>query len=80
MVAILRDGFTVERNADEVDDIFEVPLAFLMNPANHRRHVFDWDGGHREWLSIPYQDQSRERYIWGATAGMLRNFYRFLSA
>lgn len=80
VVAILRDGFTVERNVDEVDDIFEVPLAFLMNPANHRRHVFDWDGGHREWLSMPYQDQGGERYIWGATAGMLRNFYRFMQA
>lgn len=80
VVAILHDGFTVERNADEVDDIFEVPLAFLMDPANHRRHAVDWDGGRREWLSMPYQDGSIERFIWGATAGMLRNFYRFLSA
>ena len=80
VVAILHEGFTVERNADEVDEIFEVPLAFLMNPANHRRHAVDWDGCRREWLSMPYQDGSHERYIWGATAGMLRNFYRFLSA
>jgi len=80
VVAILHDGFTVERNADEVDEIFEVPLAFLMNPANHRRHAVDWDGSRREWLSMPYQDGSHERFIWGATAGMLRNFYRFLSA
>jgi len=80
VVALLREGFTVARNAGEVDEIFEVPLAFLMNPANHRRHAVDWDGARREWLSMPYQDGANERYIWGATAGMLRNFYRFLSA
>jgi hypothetical protein len=34
----------------------------------------------REWLSMPYQDGAHERYVWGATAGMLRNLYRFLSA
>jgi hypothetical protein len=51
-----------------------------MNPANHHRHAFEWAGVRREWLSMPYQDQAVERFIWGATAGMLRNFYRFLSA
>ena len=69
---------------DEVADVFEVPLAFLMNPANHRRHAFDWEGVRREWFSMPYHEkgdgQVRERFIWGATAGMLRNFYRFLLA
>ena len=80
VVALLRSGFSVARNADEVDEIFEVPLAFLMNPANHRRHAIDWQGQRREWLSMPYHDGIAERYIWGATAGMLRNFYRFLSA
>ncbi len=80
VVAILRDGFAVTRNADEVDEIFEVPLSFLMDPANHRRHAVDWDGMRREWLSMPFQDGVNERFIWGATAGMLRNFYRFLSA
>lgn len=80
VVALVRSGFSVSRNADEVDDIFEVPLAFLMNPANHRRHAVDWQGKRREWLSMPYHDGIAERFIWGATAGMLRNFYRFLSA
>lgn len=80
VVALVRDGFTLVRNAGEVDDVFEVPLEFLMNPANHRRHVFEWQGMRREWLSMPYQDGHAERFIWGATAGMLRNFYRFLSA
>lgn len=76
VVALLTPGFVITPNADEVADVFEVPLAFLMNPANHRRHVIDAGGFKREWLSMPYED----RFIWGATAGMLRNLYRFLSA
>lgn len=80
VVALLREGFSFQRNPHEVDDIFEVPLAFLMNPANHRHHVMDLQGMRREWLSMPYQQGATERFIWGATAGMLRNFYRFLSA
>ena len=67
-------------NPDEVDDVFEVPLSFLMNPLHHRRHAFDFEGVVREWYSMPYQDGDQERFIWGATAGMLRNFYRLLSA
>jgi 8-oxo-dGTP pyrophosphatase MutT (NUDIX family) len=80
VVALVRPGFTLRPNPDEVADAFEVPLAFLMNPANHRHHSFEWDGVRREWLSMPYQDHGHERFIWGATAGMLRNLYRFLSA
>ena len=80
VVALVRDGFTFQRNVHEVDDIFEVPLAYLMNPANHRHHVVDIQGTSREWMSMPYQQGATERYIWGATASMLRNFYRFLSA
>ena len=66
-------------NAFEVADAFEVPLDFLMNPAHHRRHAIDWPGVRREWFSMPYMDGATERFVWGATAGMLRNFYRFLS-
>jgi len=80
VVGLLRSGFSFVRNPHEVDEIFEVPLAFLMNPANHRRHAFEWNGVQREWLSMPYHDGIAERYVWGATAGMLRNFYRFLVA
>ena len=88
VVALVSPGFVLQPNPDEVADVFEVPLAFLMNPANHRRHAIDFDGITREWLSMPYLDQTvrgedgqvAERYIWGATAGMLRNLYRFLSA
>ncbi len=58
-----------------------MPLAFLMDPANHRRHAFvGEDLKSREWFSMPYQDGADERFVWGATAGMLRNLYRFLSA
>jgi hypothetical protein len=70
----------LQPNAGEVADVFEVPLQFLMNPANHRHHRVYWQGAERDWLSMPYQDAQTERFIWGATAGILRNFYRFLSA
>lgn len=80
VVALISPGFTLKANPYEVADIFEVPLAFLMNPAHHRHHQVDWQGVQRQWLSMPYQDDLTERFIWGATAGMLRNFYRFLRA
>lgn len=81
VVALVHDGFSVAPNPQEVDDVFEVPLEFLMNPANHRRHSWEPEPGvRREWFSMPYHDGASERFIWGATAGMLRNFYRFLSA
>ncbi|MDP2819974.1 MAG: CoA pyrophosphatase [Polaromonas sp.] len=85
VVALVQPGFTLQPNPSEVADIFEVPLHYLMNPANHQRHEFEFDGAIRQWLSMPYtgpvdSSGSKERYIWGATAGMLRNLYRFLSA
>ena len=80
VVALVRPGFVLRPNPHEVDDVFEVPLDFLMDPANHMRQGFEWGGVMREWYAIPYQDGERERFIWGATAGMLRNFYRMLSA
>jgi 8-oxo-dGTP pyrophosphatase MutT (NUDIX family) len=80
VVALVRPELSLVPNPNEVADIFEVPLAFLMNPANHRHHQVHWQGVHREWLSMPYQDGLTERFIWGATAGMLRNLYRFLLA
>lgn len=84
VVALVDPGFVLQINQDEVAHVFEVPLAFLMNPAHHQEHVFDWQGTQRRWFSMPYQDplapERPEHFIWGATAGMLRNFYRFLSA
>jgi 8-oxo-dGTP pyrophosphatase MutT (NUDIX family) len=80
VVALVRPDYRLQINPDEVDDAFEVPLDFLMNPANHHRHAIEWEGTRREWFSMPYLDGDKERFVWGATAGMLRNFYRFLAA
>lgn len=80
VVALVRPGFTLQPNPHEVDDVFEVPLDFLMDPAHHRRHAYEWDGVVREWYSMPYRDGTQERFIWGATAGMLRNFFHLLRA
>jgi 8-oxo-dGTP pyrophosphatase MutT (NUDIX family) len=80
VVALVSTGFSLSPNANEVADVFEVPLEFLMNPSHHRHHRVAHEGAWREWLSMPYQDEDTERFIWGATAGMLRNFYRLLAA
>jgi 8-oxo-dGTP pyrophosphatase MutT (NUDIX family) len=80
VVALVEPGFVLVPNVHEVADSFEVPLAFLMDPANHRHHDIDGEGVRREWLSMPFQDGVRQRFIWGATAGMLRNLYGFLAA
>ena len=80
VVALISPGHVLELNAHEVADAFEVPLAFLMNPAHHRRHRVDVLGHPRDFFSMPYMDGTTERFIWGATASILRNFYRFLSA
>ena len=80
VVALVRPDFVLAPNPDEVADVFEVPLDFLLNPAHHERHALEWQGLRREWFAMPYQDGARQRYIWGATAAMLRNFYRFMLA
>ena len=80
VVALISPAMTLQLNTQEVSDAFEVPLAFLMNPAHHRWHRHEFEGVRREWLSMPYQDGTQQRFVWGATAGMLRNFYRFLMA
>ena len=85
IVALVRPGFAVTPDPFEVADVFEVPLSFLMNPANHRRHAIEVNGAQREFLSMPWdgvddQGQPRRYFIWGATAAMLRNLYRFLAA
>lgn len=82
VVALVQPGFDLHLDPGEVAEVFEVPLQFLMTPAHHRRHVFVYDGGQRQFLSMPWSGQAGERddFIWGATAAILRNFYRFLSA
>lgn len=69
----------------EVAEVFEVPIAWLMDPSHHQRHAVEMNGVRREFLSIPWQTRDaggleRRYFIWGATAAMLRNLYRFLSA
>lgn len=80
VVALVQPDAPLHPNPYEVADVFEVPLRFLLDPAHHQRHRLHWQGLEREWFSMPYLDGGRERYIWGATAGMLRNFYRFMAA
>jgi 8-oxo-dGTP pyrophosphatase MutT (NUDIX family) len=70
-VARVAPGFELTPNPREVEDVFEVPLAFLMEPVNHQRHRREWKGLQRTFYAMPYGD----RYIWGATAGILRNLY-----
>ena len=82
VVALVRPPVELRLDAHEVAVAFEVPLAFLMTPANHLRHAYPFEDGRREFLSMswPHADGQGERFIWGATAAMLRNFYRFLIA
>jgi 8-oxo-dGTP pyrophosphatase MutT (NUDIX family) len=70
-VARVRPGFSLRVNAAEVNDAFEVPLSFLMNPANHQVHSKEFRGIERTYYAMPFA----ERYIWGATAGILRVLY-----
>lgn len=70
-VAKVKPGFTLAINEAEVVDAFEVPLAFLMNPENHQIHTKEFRGMDRSYYAMPFA----ERYIWGATAGILRVLY-----
>jgi 8-oxo-dGTP pyrophosphatase MutT (NUDIX family) len=70
-LARVRPGFKVTMSEGEVVDTFEVPLSFLMNAANHQVHTKEFRGMQRSYYAMPYGP----RYIWGATAGMLRMLY-----
>ncbi len=85
VVALVRPGLDLTPDPFEVAEAFEVPLAFLMNPAHHHRHVFETGGQQRRFLSMPWvaagaDGAPRQYFIWGATAAMLRNLYGFLAA
>lgn len=75
VVGWIRPPFPLKIDPFEVADVFEVPLSFVMDPANHRRDSTVRDGRSRSFYVLPYED----RYIWGATAGMLVNLYEVLS-
>jgi 8-oxo-dGTP pyrophosphatase MutT (NUDIX family) len=75
-VARVKPGFRLTLNPAEVVETFEVPLAFVMGPENHQRHTREWRGLMRSYYAMPFGD----RYIWGVTAGILRNIYERLYA
>ena len=76
VVGLLKPPFNITPDDHEVDEVFEVPLHFLMDPKNHERHCRELNGQNREYYAMPYKD----RYIWGATAGMLVNLHDILNA
>jgi 8-oxo-dGTP pyrophosphatase MutT (NUDIX family) len=76
VVALVRPGFPLSLDTREVAEVFEVPLRFLMDAANHRKDSREWRGRVRFSYAMPYE----ERYIWGATAGMLKNMQQRLFA
>lgn len=78
VVSLVRPPFDLRADPFEVAEIFEVPLAFLMDGANHQRRTFELPNGlgRRTFYAMPYE----RFFIWGATAGMLRNLFHFLRA
>jgi len=70
-VGVLPSGFNPQPHPREVADVFETPLSFLMNPANHQRHEREFKGALRAYYAMPHNG----RYIWGATAGMIKSLY-----
>lgn len=74
VVGVIRPPFTIMPDPHEVAEVFEVPLAFLLDPRNHQRCQSEFDGVVRYFYAMPYG----RHYIWGATAGMLMNLYEFL--
>lgn len=78
VVSIVTPPFDLRPDPFEVAEIFEVPLSFLMNGAHHQRRTAEFSPGlgHRTFYAIPYE----RFFIWGATAGMLRNLFHFLRA
>jgi len=74
VLGLVEPGFRLEINRREVESVFEVPLAFLMDEENHEIHARDWRGAVRSYYAMPFGD----RYIWGVTAGILRNMHQRL--
>ncbi len=71
VIGIVRPGFRLAPNPDEVADVFEVPLSFLMDAANHAKESRVWNGIERFFYVMPFG----ERYIWGVTAGIIRSLF-----
>jgi 8-oxo-dGTP pyrophosphatase MutT (NUDIX family) len=75
VVGVVRPPYTAVPDPLEVADVFEVPLRFFLDPANHHRESRMFRGVERRFYAMPYKD----RYIWGATAAMLVNLYEVLT-
>lgn len=80
VVGLIERPFDLKLDTFEVAEAFEVPLAFLMDPAHHERRRIVFDGIARTFYAMPWIAQQRRYFIWGATAAMLRNFYWLLRA
>jgi 8-oxo-dGTP pyrophosphatase MutT (NUDIX family) len=80
VVGMIDAPISVKVDQSEVEDTFEVPLSFLMDPGNHQRRIAIAGDEQRFVYTIPYCDGTRERMIWGVTAAMVRNLYAFLRA
>jgi 8-oxo-dGTP pyrophosphatase MutT (NUDIX family) len=76
VVSLVNAGHSYKPDEFEVADIFEVPMSYLMNPHHHEQRMWQSPQGYRRFYAIPYEN----KFIWGATAGMLRNLYHFLKA
>ncbi len=81
VIGLLDPPRALALDAFEVAEVFEVPLAFLMDPANHRRHAVQFQEISRQFISMPWgaDADGQPYFVWGATAAMLRNLYRFLA-
>lgn len=71
IIGIVQPGFQLDVSPDEVEAVFEAPLSFLMDPANHTRNSRVWNDIEWSFFDMPYEGQR----IWGVTAGMIRSFY-----
>ena len=71
VVAMIEPGYDLDIDENEVAAVFEVPLSFLMRPGNHQKHSRVFSGLERHFYAMPYE----ENFIWGATAGIIRNLY-----
>lgn len=81
VVALLQPDYRLLLNPQEVQSAFEIPLAHLMNPANHFLQEWRMADSQRRWFAMPSTDHAgQNRYVWGASAGILRNLYRLLAA
>jgi len=76
VVGLVTPPFKISPDSSEVAEVFEVPLMFLMDPANHARHSREFEGSTREFYAMPYNGH----FIWGATAGMVVNLYDVLTS